>query len=507
MSAGAVVVGAGIAGLATALKLAPLPTTVLSAAPLGAGAASAWAQGGVAAAVGPGDDPAQHAADTLAAAGGLADPAIAALVANAAPRCIAELEAIGARFDRDSDGALRLGREGGHGRHRIVHAAGDGTGSEIMRALLAAARAQPSIALVENCEAEELIVADGAVVGVRARRGYESVSFFGRVVLATGGLGGLYSRTSNPVTARGRGLALAARAGAALADLEFVQFHPTALDVGLDPMPLVTEALRGEGAVLRDAQGRRFMLDEHPMAELAPRDVVARAVARRRKEGSVLLDAREAVGADFPARFPTVYAACRAAGIDPVREPIPIAPAAHYHMGGVAVDANGRSSLPGLWAVGEVAATGLHGANRLASNSLLEALAFAERVAADIAAQPPLALRPGGADIAPAAPDRPDPAELARLRALMTAEVGVERDEAGLSRACEAFRCIRLQAETRSRALADAALVAELVAAAALARRESRGGHYRADWPEPATRFARRSRIVLEASRLQEIAA
>jgi len=502
----AVVVGAGIAGLATALELVPLPTVVLSAGPLGDGAASAWAQGGVAAALGPGDDAAQHAADTLAAAGGIADPAIAALVASAAPGRIAALEAIGARFDRDDDGALRLGREGGHGRHRIVHAAGDGTGGEIMRALFAAARAQPSIALVEDCEAEELLTDDGAVIGVRARRGDRVVCYAGRVVLASGGLGGLYSRTSNPLTARGRGLALAARAGAALADLEFVQFHPTALDVGGDPMPLVTEALRGEGARLLDARGRRFMAAEHPLAELAPRDVVARAVARARRDGPVHLDAREAVGAAFPTRFPTVYAACRAAGIDPVRELVPIAPAAHYHMGGVAVDANGRSSAPGLWAVGEVAATGLHGANRLASNSLLEALVFAPRVAADIRARAPGPVRGAPATLA-AAPDRADPAEFARLRALMTAEVGVVRDEAGLGRARDEFRRLRHRAAATSRRLADAALVAELVAAAALARRESRGGHFRADWPEPTAAYARRSRTVPDAITLEEIAA
>jgi L-aspartate oxidase len=482
----AVVVGAGVAGLATALKLAPMPVTVLSATPLGDGTASAWAQGGVAAAFGADDAPALHAADTLAVAGGIGDPAIAALVAEAAPACIEWLVRLGARFDRDAAGAYRLGREGGHGRNRIVHAAGDGTGAEIMRALVVAARACPSITLLEGVQADMLLQVDGTVTGLLARRGGELLIVpADALVLATGGVGSLYCHTSNPPGARGRGLALAARAGAQLADLEFVQFHPTGLAVGRDPMPLVTEAIRGEGAILLDAAGERFMPALHPLAELAPRDIVARAVWQRLRRGAVFLDARAALGATFPQRFPTVYAACRAAGIDPVQAPMPIAPAAHYHMGGIAVDARGRSSLDGLWAVGEVACTGLHGANRLASNSLLEALVFADRVAADIRGGTPsvgrlprLVPRPAGkAD---------DAALFARVRQAISDGVGVERDAAGLRRALAELRRVRALAEPVSAPVADAALVGELIAEAALARRESRGAHQRADFPATA---------------------
>ena len=480
----AVVIGAGIGGLATALKLAPMPVTVLSAAPLGHGIASAWAQGGIAAAIGSDDSPAQHAADTLAVGGGLVDPATAAMVAAAAPGCIAELEALGARFDRG------LGREGGHSRNRIVHAQGDATGAEIMRVLTAAAQAAAHITVLEATVAERLLLVDGSVAGVLARCGTDAVAVRAdAVVLATGGVGGLFARTSNPVSARGRGLALAARAGAALADLEFVQFHPTALDVGVDPMPLVTEALRGAGATLLDEKGERFMCGEHPLAELAPRDVVARAVWRR---GRAFLDARDAVGAAFPQRFPTVYAACRRAGLDPVRQPIPIATAAHYHMGGVWVDADGRSTLDGLWAVGEAASTGLHGANRLASNSLLEALVFAARVAEDIHGRGPLQPRRFPSIQVP----RPT-AEAGRLRQVMMQAVGLEREARGLAAAIEELR----------RMPGDAALVGVMIASAALRRRESRGAQYRSDFPGTDPAGARRQIVTLAeiAPEMQEI--
>jgi L-aspartate oxidase len=264
---------------------------------------------------------------------------------------------------------LLLGLEAAHGRRRIVHAGGDRSGSEIMRALIAAVRQTPSITVLDGVEARRLLVADGRVAGVLAASATETLVLpASRVVIATGGLGGLYRHTTNPLGALGQGVALAARAGAVLADMEFVQFHPTALDVGLDPMPLVSEAVRGEGAVLIDESGGRFT------DELKPRDQVSRAVWRHLGDGHpVFLDAREALGTRFAARFPAIAAHCRAAGLDPARDAIPVRPAVHYHMGGIAVDAEGRSTVPGLWAAGEVAATGLHGANRLASNSLLEA--------------------------------------------------------------------------------------------------------------------------------------
>jgi len=499
---GVVVIGAGAAGLATALDLAPLPVTVLSVAALGEGAATGLAQGGIAAAIGPDDDPAAHAADTLAVACGLADPAIVTMVATAAPACIEKLAALGVPFDRDARARFRLGREAGHGRRRILHAAGDGTGDAILRTLVSAARAAPSITVLDHVVAEALILADGAVVGVTVRRGADQVNILSHaVVLATGGLGGLFRHTTNPIAARGQGLALAARAGAILADMEFVQFHPTALAVARDPMPLITEALRGEGAVLVDDAGRPIMTDQHPMADLAPRDIVARAVARHRRDrGPVYLDARKAIGPGIATRFPTVDAACRAVGLDPAEDPIPVAPAAHYHMGGVAVDGWGRSTVPGLWAVGEVAATGLHGANRLASNSLLEAIVFAGRAATDIkeTARPSAGLRNGPVRVGPGIlPASAGSAPMSRLRRLMSNALGLERDAAGLCSALTELRRIESGTRPLPRGFQDAILVARFMATAALRRRESRGAHFRSDWPSPAA-FAQRTFLGID---------
>src|SRR6267154_1327609 len=340
-----VIIGGGLAGLMTALRLAPQPVILLAKTPLAEGAASAWAQGGVAAAVGDGDDPALHAADTLAAGDGLSDPAVAARVAAAAPAAIAELQRYGVMFDRDAQGRFALGLEAAHGRRRIVHVAGDGTGAAIMRALVAAVAATPSITVVEGLEARRLLVDDRGIAGVLAAGPFDACLLpTRRVVLATGGLGGLFAHTTNPLGAIGQGLALAARAGAALTDMEFVQFHPTALAVGLDPMPLISEAVRGEGAVLIDETGERFMAGKG-RAELEPRDVVSRAVAAHIAAGHrTFLDARKALGADFARHFPGITARCRAAGIDPAIQPIPVRPAAHYHMGGITVDAAGCRS-------------------------------------------------------------------------------------------------------------------------------------------------------------------
>ena len=388
-----VIVGGGLAGLFTALKLAPMHVTVLAAAPLGEGASSNWAQAGIAAAVGPDDSPDLHAADTLAAGAGIVDERVARFVTEEAPARIDDLVAYGVPFDRDTEGLFSLSREAAHSRRRIVHVSGDRSGAAIMRALIAKVRATPSIRVLEGCEADELIVSEGRVEGVRLLRpaafGNGAYEFFPAcaVVLATGGAGGLFAITTNPGYARGEAIAMAARVGAVIADAEFVQFHPTGIDVGADPAPLATEALRGEGAILINGKGERFMPKIDPRAELSPRDIVARGVFAEIATGrGAYLDCRTAIGAHFPEAFPTVYAFCRAAGIDPVTQPIPVAPAAHYHMGGIATDERARSTVPGLWAVGEVASTGLHGANRLASNSLLEAVVFGARAAADIAA-------------------------------------------------------------------------------------------------------------------------
>jgi len=500
-----VVVGAGLAGLALALRLAPRPVTILTKAPLCVDAASAWAQGGIAAAIGPGDSPALHEGDTLTAAAGLADREIVRALTDSAPEAITWLAGLGVAFDRDADGAFQLGREAAHGRKRIVHVAGDATGAAVMRVLAQRVMETSSVTVILG-EAVSLGVVGGRVTGVwycaTGMTAAETPAFLpaAATVLATGGIGRLYRETTNPAGACAQGLALAAEAGAKLADLEFVQFHPTAIEAGKDPMPLATEALRGAGAVLVNSRGERFMSAIHPDAELAPRDVVARAIFRERRAGrQVFLDATTAVGADFATRFPTVNALCGDVGIDPVHQPIPVAPAVHYHMGGVAVDARGRSSVPGLWAAGEVACTGAHGANRLASNSLLEALWLARQVAADLAD-----LGPVEAAVPPPPAARPDPVDPvleAELRRIMSENVGVSRDSARLCEAVSLLEAMAPRVATCQR-LAGMAMIGRLMALAALTRSESRGSHFREDYPLPSDGWKRRmaaSRAELES--------
>ena len=399
-----IIIGGGIAGLFCALKLAPRPVTILTAAAIGEGASSSWAQGGIAAAVAAGDTVEAHARDTIAAGAGLVDEAVAYAMTREAPARIDDLLAYGVPFDRDLEGHLAVGREAAHSARRIVHVRGDRAGRAIMTALAAAVRGTPGIRLLEGYEAEELLTEGGRVHGVRAMRLADRRRLTlpaAAVVLASGGIGHLYAVTTNPPQARGTGLAIAAAAGARIADAELVQFHPTAIAIGRDPAPLASEAIRGEGATLINRAGERFMARLDPQAELAPRDIVARGVFAEIAAGrGAFLDARQALGATFAEHFPTVHQSCIAAGIDPARDPIPVAPAAHYHMGGIETDRSGRSSLAGLWAAGEVAATGVHGANRLASNSLLEGLVFAARVAEDISGTAWLPRRrmPGGYD-------------------------------------------------------------------------------------------------------------
>ena len=484
-----IVIGAGLAGLMTALHLAPLPVLVLARAPLGDGAASAWAQGGVAACVGADDDPARHLEDTLAAGDGLCDAAVAARILRAGPDSIAALARHGVAFDRAADGSFVLGLEAAHSRRRIVHAAGDGTGAEIMRALIAAVRRTPSITVLEQTEARRLLVEDNQIRGVLVATPHGALVLpASRIVLASGGLGGLFSHTTNPPAAWGQGLLLAARAGATLADLEFVQFHPTALAAGTDPLPLVSEAVRGEGAILIDETGTRFLAGQ-PGAELGPRDVVARGIFRHLAAGHrAFLDARTALGDGFARRFPAIAAACRANGIDPATQPIPVVPAAHFHMGGVAVDAAGRSSVAGLWACGETAATGLHGANRLASNSLLEAATCASWVAEDIAATPPARLRPLAAERR--LPPAPDPTT---VRPILSAHLGLLRDGDGLLAAIRAL----LPLAAAGGGGGDPATLGLMLAVAARRREESRGAHARTDFPSRRDDFAHRLTLTL----------
>lgn len=490
------IVGAGVAGLMTALQLpSRVRAAVVCKTVLGSGAATAWAQGGIAAAVGPDDAAELHAADTLRAAAGIADERAVEILAAEAAVSIRALLAIGAAFDRAANGSLALGLEAGHSRRRIVKAGGDATGSEVLRALVAAVRARENVTVIEQLQVDDVLLEDGRAVGVvgyDVRTGLRVGVEARATVLATGGSGHLYRFSTNPADATGAGVAIAARAGALLADMEFVQFHPTALAVDRDPLPLVTEAIRGEGAVLLDARGERFMPSVHADAELAPRDVVARAIFERRRFGDVVLDARP-IGGDFPQRFPTVFASCMQAGIDPRTVPIPVTPAAHYAIGGVAVDERGRSSISGLWACGEASATGIHGANRLASNSLLEALVFATRVAADVAASnapPPKAAHVSSQTIGAGADDAE---EIVALRALMYANVGVERNERDLAAAVDRLAAWEARPQPRSTALTNMLAVGRLIARAALDRRESRGCHYRTDYPAPDPALAARS--------------
>lgn len=486
-----VIIGAGLAALSAALRLAPRPVLVLSPEPLGQGASSAWAQGGVAAAMDPSDSPAAHAADTLRAGAGLVEPEVARLVTEAARAQILALTAIGTPFDRTAEGGYVLSREAAHGAARVVRVKGDQAGAEITRALVAAVRAAPSVQVLEGVLATGLEMHAGRVAGVRLMRAAgsaEVVLLAPAVLLAAGGSGGLYAVTTNPPRISGQAIGLAARAGAVIADAEFVQFHPTAMDVGADPAPLATEALRGEGAHLVNRLGERFMLAVHPDAELAPRDVVARAVYLQSQAGlRPALDTRACLGARILDEFPAVAGACARAGIDPTRAQIPVAAAAHYHMGGVETDILGRTSLPGLWACGEAASTGLHGANRLASNGLLEALVFAGRCADSIAeAVGDAVAGPDDAavrlpDLAPAS--LPDPALLARLRRAMTAGAGVVRDAAGLTRCLAEIARIEA-AQPDSAVLANMTATATLIATGALIRRESRGAHCRSDYPQ-----------------------
>jgi L-aspartate oxidase len=427
------------------------------------------------------DAPALHAADTVEAGAGLVDPVIARLIAENGPARVVDLLALGVPFDRSADGQLARSLEAAHSRPRVVRVAGDLAGRAIMDALIAAARAADHIEIVQGLAARALLQdANGRIRGAACvdADGARIDRFADETIIATGGVGGLYAVTTNPPEALGGGLAMAARAGALTADAEFVQFHPTAIDIGRDPAPLATEALRGEGAKLINARGESFV------SELSPRDQVARAIHRERESRrGAFLDARAAVGAAFPARFPTVFAACMAAGLDPRAAPIPVAPGAHYHMGGVVSDIWARTTLEGLSVVGECASTGAHGANRLASNSLLEAVVFAHRAAERLrdAVAPPAAA--AGAVLPP-----PVPAEERRaLRALMQAHAGVERDANGLTAALTAI-------DAAAERLGDAneLRAARLIVAGALAREESRGAHYRTDFPnagEPRRAF------------------
>lgn len=484
------IVGAGLAGLFLALRLAPRPCAIISPAPLGQAASSAWAQGGLAAALDPKDSPAAHASDTISAGAGLVDPAIAEMIASEGPARVRDLIELGVPFDRTPDGKLALSLEAAHSMPRVARVAGDLAGKAIMGALTAAVRAAGHIELIEHAKAVGLLQDDnGHITGaiLKDQRGRMSTFTSPHTVLCTGGSGGLFKITTNPQQARGDALAMVYAAGGVIGDAEFVQFHPTAMDVGLDPAPLATEALRGEGAILVGNDGQPFMSRYHTDAELAPRDEVARAIHSERMAGrGAFLDTRSAIGNHISDHFPTVFAACMAAGIDPRDTPIPVAPAMHYHMGGIVSDIWGRASLNGLSVCGECASTGAHGANRLASNSLLEAVVMAARIADRLREATPNKV---GASHGLVPVDLPDDA-LQTLRRAMADHCGVVRNGPDLTRLLAVID--RLQVEHGP---ARALVAARLIGEGALARHESRGGHYRSDYTEtladPVRTFAR----------------
>ncbi|NJQ03671.1 L-aspartate oxidase [Streptomyces zingiberis] len=523
VTADVVVVGSGVAGLTAALRCAAagLRTVVVTKARLDAGS-TRWAQGGIAAALGEGDTPEQHLDDTLVAGAGLCDATAVRALVTEGPAAVRRLIGSGARFDTDAvTGEILLTREGGHHRRRIAHAGGDATGAEISRALVEAVR-EAGVETVENALVLDLMKDGGGraagvtlhVMGEGRRDGVGAVRA-PAVVLATGGMGQIFAATTNPAVSTGDGVALALRAGAEVSDLEFVQFHPTVLFLGQGAegqQPLVSEAVRGEGAHLVDADGVRFMLGRHELAELAPRDIVAKGIMRRMRETGadhMYLDARHFGARMWAHRFPTILAACRAHGIDPVTEPIPVSPAAHYASGGVRTDLRGRTTVPGLYACGEVACTGVHGANRLASNSLLEGLVFAERIAGHIAAGS------AGEDAGPpeaaateATPGRPEPGappggpllapgERYAVQRVMTAGAGVLRSEEGLAEAAAALDRLHTAAAAALREDGKTAepcvesweatnllLVSRVLVAVARAREETRGCHWREDRPD-----------------------
>ena len=497
VEADAVIVGSGVAGLTAALHVRRTGRRVVLVTKSKVEEGSTrWAQGGIAAALAEDDSPEEHLRDTLVAGAGLCDVAAVRALVTEGPDAVRALIAWGAAFDRDLTGALSLTREGGHLRDRIAHAGGDATGAEVSRALVAAVAQDPGIELIEDALALDLLRDDtGAAQGVslhvmgQGTRDGVGAALAPVAILATGGFGQVFAQTTNPAVATGDGVALALRAGAEVADLEFVQFHPTVLWLGPEArgqQPLVSEAVRGEGALLRDLDGDRFMVDVHPLAELAPRDVVSRAIKRRMMETGaphVWLDGRDFGHEVWQARFPTILASCRHHGIDPVTELIPVAPASHYVSGGVLTDLDGRASIQGLFACGEVACTGVHGANRLASNSLLEGLVFAARIGrvlerenfevrpVDVSAQP-------GRLIAQA--------DLRTIQQTMTDEASVIRSADSLARARTVLDELpdSGQPSTEDWETTNLHAVARVLLDQALVREETRGSHWREDFPE-----------------------
>ncbi|MBC8021809.1 MAG: L-aspartate oxidase [Burkholderiales bacterium] len=493
------VVGSGIAGLHTAWRAAEDSDVVLLTKRSLFDSATAYAQGGIAAALGAGDSPALHRRDTLAAGAALCDREAVEVLVEEGPARVQELFAAGARFDLAPGGRFKLGREAAHSRNRIVHAHGDQTGAEVARTLIARVRASEHVNVIEAARVLDLIVRDRECVGVRASVSGRPVEIIAdATVLATGGCGQAYRYTTNPVVATGDGYAIAWRADVRLVDMEFVQFHPTALETPENPLALISEAVRGEGAVLRNERGDRFMKKRHRLADLAPRDIVAREIFREQrparaggKPRRVSLDATK-LGDSFVQRFPGIFALCEARGIDPRRDLIPVTPAAHYMMGGIVTDLAGRTSMKRLYACGEVSSTGVHGANRLASNSLLEGLVFAERVARDLQRSPRLqrAPRPGSWDVPPLLDRGAAQVAADDVRRTMWEHAAIDRSAPGLRTCLDDLASIESRLPQGATEELNLVQSARLITQAALMREESRGGHYRSDFPRAKKSWA-----------------
>ena len=509
-----VVVGGGITGLSAAVKLSGAGRVLVVTKEALAESNTSYAQGGIAVAMGGNEDVALHLEDTIAAGDGLVDREAAALLVSAGPKRVEELLGIGTEFDRGEGGELERTREGAHSQSRILHAKGDATGREIARALLAYVSSLKSVEFREWTTTVDLLVEENRVVGVTllGRDGVENEVRAGAVLLASGGAGQVYSDTTNPAVATGDGIAMAYRAGAALEDMEFYQFHPTAFAMEGAPRFLLSEALRGEGALLVNARGGRFMPGVHALAELAPRDVVARAITRESLDGPVYLDMRH-VGKDLQRRFPGISAFLAGYGLELGRDLIPVRPAAHYLMGGVKVDLQGRATLKGLYAAGEAACTGVHGANRLASNSLLEGLVFGAETAAAMLAERKGKREEGRgkATARGSVAEWDDEAAvegwIAELRGLMWRDAGLLRDAEGLRRAgAELDRMMRTMPRGMTRRAIEARnlfTVAGVMVESALGREESRGAHYRLDFPG---KWERAVHSVMERGRLRFVA-
>ena len=495
-----VIVGGGVAGLTTALNLAPRKVCIITKSTLGVNTSSMWAQGGIAAAVGINDSFKSHIEDTVATAKGLADENVIVKVVNEAKNIINDLESFGVNFDKNDDGSFDLGLEAAHSSNRIVRSKGDSSGIEIMRGLIEKVNDCNNITVLENVSIDSIMSENNTIHGVIGRLAQDNIPDnhviieCSNVVLATGGLGGIFANTTNPRSSYGEGIALAAQAGAVLTDMEFVQFHPTGLDFGLDPTPLATEAIRGDGAYLVNQNEERFMLGVHPENELAPRDLVAQNLFKQIEQGnSVFLDCRK-VSSEFETKYPQVASYCQAAGLNPKKDLLPILPVAHYHIGGVKTDLEGKTSIEGLWCCGEVAATGIHGANRLASNSLLESMVFGRIVAKNINSLPIKRVNKINPDFIRMHKEKTKNRIRAKkyiwqLRSSMMRNIGIVRNHSSIVRGLHDILKIERESKGLSAKLNDMILVSKFIIIGAYLRKESRGCHLRSDYKNTEDNF------------------